>query len=328
MSPAENSSGSPSVLEQLKKFTVVVADTGDFNSITRYGPRDATTNPSLILKSSVDPQYGELVDEVVLRAHREKETSVELVMDRLLIEFGVSILELVPGRVSTEVDARLSYDVEASLNKARKLIADYEARGYDRERILIKLATTWEGVEVSRRLEKEGIHCNMTLLFSLVQAVACAEANSQLISPFVGRILDWYRAKHNREYEHSEDPGVKSVRQIFEYYKKFGYPTEVMAASFRNTGEIKELAGCDLMTIGPKYLEEMQNDFTSLNRKLCSETASLAALEPLEISESKFRFLMSQDEMAHYKLAEGIRKFSDDVETLENLLAEKLKRLG
>ncbi len=319
---------SPSVLDQLKNYTVVVADTGDFHSIKQYEPRDATTNPSLILKSASDPQYSDLVDEVVFNANKEGVTDGEAVMDSLLVKFGVSILEIVPGRVSTEVDARLSFDIKSSLEKARALIAQYESLGYDRERVLIKLATTWEGVEVSRVLEKEGIHCNMTLLFSMAQAVACAEANSKLISPFVGRILDWFREKTGEEYEGDKDPGVLSVTEIYNYYKKFGYPTEVMAASFRNTNEIKELVGCDLMTIGPKFLEEMQNDFAEIPEKLDVETSRESDATRLDINESTFRFLMNQDEMAHFKLAEGIRKFSNDVESLGNLLNEKLSKIS
>ena len=320
--------GSLSVLDQLKKFTVVVADTGDFNSIKQYEPRDATTNPSLILKSASDPKYSDLVDEVVFNASKQGVSDGEAVMDSLLVKFGASILEIVPGRVSTEVDARLSFDVKSSLDKARSLIARYESLGYDRERILIKLATTWEGVEVSRILEKEGIHCNMTLLFSMAQAVACAEANSKLISPFVGRILDWFREKTGKEYEGPNDPGVLSVTEIYNYYKKFDYPTEVMAASFRNTNEIKELVGCDLMTIGPKFLEEMQNDFAEIPEKLNAEASRKNDVTRLNMDESNFRFLMNQDEMAHFKLAEGIRKFSKDVESLGSLLTSKLSKLS
>lgn len=315
-----------SVLEQLKKFTVVVADTGDFHSIQQYEPRDATTNPSLILKAATDDRYSELVDEVVFNARKRGVSNVEAVMDDLLVKFGVCILDIVPGRVSTEVDARLSFDLEGSLKKARELIGLYEKLGYSRERVLIKLATTWEGIEVSRILEKEGIHCNMTLLFSMVQAVACAEANSQLISPFVGRILDWFREKTGEEYQGSEDPGVRSVTKIYHYYKKFDYPTEVMAASFRNTDEIKELAGCDLMTIGPKFLEEMQNDYSNLSLKLSSETSVEREIDKIEVNEASFRFEMNQNEMANFKLAEGIRKFSKDVQSLSDLLSQKLRK--
>ena len=311
---------SASVLDQLKEHTVVVADTGNFDSIKQYAPRDATTNPSLILKASKQKEYASLVDQVVQSAKSHGITDVDRVMDHLLVQFGLSILKVVPGRVSTEVDARFSFDFDASLEKARSIISLYEENGVSRDRILIKLATTWEGVEVSKVLEREAIHTNMTLLFSLVQAVACAEAGSQLISPFVGRILDWHREEYGKEFEGINDPGVQSVIQIFNYYKKFGHSTEVMGASFRNTGEIKELVGCDLLTIGPKFLEEMQNDFSSIDVKLNEEMAKNATLERMEISEPNFRFLLNEDAMATEKLAEGIRKFSADVRTLEDLL--------
>ena len=311
---------SQSVLEQLKENTVVVADTGDFSSIEQYAPRDATTNPSLILKASRQEDYSSLVDQVVRTSVQNGKKDVDEVMDQLLVQFGLSILKVVPGRVSTEVDARLSFDFDASLEKARTIISIYEKNGISRERILIKLATTWEGVAVSKVLEQEGIHTNMTLLFSLVQAVACAEAGSQLISPFVGRILDWHRKQYDRDYEGIEDPGVQSVIQIFNYYKKFGYPTEVMGASFRNTGEIKELVGCDLLTIGPKLLEQMQQDFSPIEVKLNERKAKESNLEKIEINEPTFRFLLNEDPMATEKLAEGIRKFSADVRSLEELL--------
>ena len=314
-----------SVLDQLKEHTTVVADTGDFQAIREYEPQDATTNPSLILKAASQERYAGLLDEVVDQAKAENISDPDEVMDRLLVKFGCEILEVVPGRVSTEVDARLSFDVDGSLAKARKLIADYEAAGHPRERILIKLATTWEGVETSCILEKEGIHCNMTLLFSLPQAIACAEAGSQLISPFVGRILDWHKANQPDEnFDGPGDPGVQSVTAIYGYYKKFGYRTEVMAASFRNVSEIKELVGCDLLTISPKLLEEMQNDFEPLQVKLTQERAATANVEKIEIDEKGFRFLMNEDAMATEKLAEGIRKFSADVRKLEDLLAQKL----
>jgi transaldolase len=311
---------SQSVLEQLKEHTVVVADTGDFSSIEQYAPRDATTNPSLILKASKQADYSSLVDQVVRTSVQNGKRDVDEVMDQLLVQFGLSILKVVPGRVSTEVDARLSFDFDASLEKARTIISIYEKNGISRDRILIKLATTWEGVAVSKVLEQEGIHTNMTLLFSLVQAVACAEAGSQLISPFVGRILDWHRKQYDRDYEGIEDPGVQSVIQIFNYYKKFGYPTEVMGASFRNTGEIKELVGCDLLTIGPKLLEQMQQDFSPIEVKLNERKAKESNLEKIQINEPTFRFLLNEDPMATEKLAEGIRKFSADVRSLEELL--------
>ena len=311
---------SQSVLEQLKEHTIVVADTGDFSSIEQYAPRDATTNPSLILKASRQADYSSLVDQVVQSSIQNGKKDVDEVMDQLLVQFGLSILKVVPGRVSTEVDARLSFDFDASLEKARTIISLYEQNGISRDRILIKLATTWEGVAVSKVLEQEGIHTNMTLLFSLVQAVACAEAGSQLISPFVGRILDWHRKQHDRDYEGFEDPGVQSVIQIFNYYKKYGYPTEVMGASFRNTGEIKELVGCDLLTIGPKLLEQMQQDFSPIEVKLSERKAQESNVEKMEINEPTFRFLLNEDPMATEKLAEGIRKFSADVRSLEDLL--------
>jgi transaldolase len=313
-----------SVLEQIKEHTVVVADTGDFDSIRQYEPRDATTNPSLILKAAKQTEYSGLVEDVVNKAKQEGVTQVDEVMDRLLVRFGVSILEIVPGRVSTEVDARLSFDRKGSLSKARSLIARYEKLGFSRDRVLIKLATTWEGIEVSRELEKEGIHCNMTLLFSIVQAIACAEAGSQLISPFVGRILDWYKQKTGDDFEGADDPGVKSVTEIYNYYKKFNYKTEVMGASFRNTGEIKELVGCDLLTISPNLLQEMKEDHSFLELKLSEEKARESDLSKVEIDESSFRFQMNEDEMASTKLSEGIRKFSADVCSLENMLGQML----
>jgi len=315
---------SKSVLDQLKEHTVVVADTGDFGSIQQYAPRDATTNPSLILKASKQKDYANLVEEVVKTAVQNGITEVDSVMNQLLVKFGLSILKVVPGRVSTEVDARLSFDFDASLEKARSIISLYEDSGISRERILIKLATTWEGVRVSEVLEKEGIHTNMTLLFSLVQAVACAEVGSQLISPFVGRILDWHRKEHGKEYTGADDPGVQSVIEIFNYYKKFGYPTEVMGASFRNTGEIKELVGCDLLTISPNLLDEMQQDFSAIELKLDKNKARNLDLEKIEVNEPVFRFLLNEDPMATEKLAEGIRKFSADVCSLEDLLKEML----
>jgi len=313
-----------SVLEQIKEHTVVVADTGDFDSIRQYEPRDATTNPSLILKAAKQSEYSALVEDVVSKAKQEDVTKVDEVMDRLLVRFGVSILEIVPGRVSTEVDARLSFDHKGSLAKARSLIERYEKLGFSRDRVLIKLATTWEGIEVSRELEKEGIHCNMTLLFSMVQAIACAEAGSQLISPFVGRILDWYKQKTGDDFEGADDPGVKSVTEIYNYYKKFNYKTEVMGASFRNTGEIKELVGCDLLTISPNLLQEMKEDHSLLELKLSEEMARESDLSKVEVDESSFRFQMNEDEMATIKLSEGIRKFSADVCSLENMLGQML----
>ncbi|MBL62117.1 MAG: transaldolase [Opitutae bacterium] len=326
MNESVESSVSPqtNALNQLKAQTVVVADTSDFQSMREYEPRDATTNPSLVLKAASKEEYSYLVDEVVGEAKSDGETTPELVVDRLLVRFGCEILGIVPGRVSTEVDARLSFDTQASLEKARELIAAYEAKGFPRERILIKLATTWEGVEAARILEKEGIHCNMTLLFSLAQAIACAEADAQLISPFVGRILDWHKAKTGQDFVGAEDPGVRSVTMIYNYYKKFGYETEVMGASFRNSGEIKELVGCDLLTISPSLLEELQNDHQILATKLNPEAAEQSQLEKLSYEESSFRFALNEDAMATEKLAEGIRSFAADVRKLVDLVAQKL----
>lgn len=326
MNESVESSVSPqtNALNQLKAQTVVVADTSDFQSMREYEPRDATTNPSLVLKAASKEEYSYLVDEVVGEAKSDGETNPELVVDRLLVRFGCEILGIVPGRVSTEVDARLSFDTQASLEKARELIAAYEAKGFPRERILIKLATTWEGIEAARILETEGIHCNMTLLFSLAQAIACAEADAQLISPFVGRILDWHKAKTGQDFVGAEDPGVRSVTMIYNYYKKFGYETEVMGASFRNSGEIKELVGCDLLTISPSLLEELQNDHQILATKLNPEAAEQSQLEKLSYEESSFRFALNEDAMATEKLAEGIRSFAADVRKLVDLVAQKL----
>ena len=309
MNESVESSVSPqtNALNQLKAQTVVVADTSDFQSMREYEPRDATTNPSLVLKAASKEEYSYLVDEVVGEAKSDGE-----------------ILGIVPGRVSTEVDARLSFDTHASLEKARELIAAYEAKGFPRERILIKLATTWEGIEAARILEKEGIHCNMTLLFSLAQAIACAEADAQLISPFVGRILDWHKAKTGQDFVGAEDPGVRSVTMIYNYYKKFGYETEVMGASFRNSGEIKELVGCDLLTISPSLLEELQNDHQILATKLNPEAAEQSQLGKLSYEENSFRFALNEDAMATEKLAEGIRSFAADVRKLVDLVAQKL----
>ena len=311
-------------LDSLRQCTTIVADTGDFESIHEYKPQDATTNPSLILKAASQESSAALVDEVVANAKAASVSAVDELVDRLLVRFGIEILAIVPGRVSTEVDARLSFDVEGSLAKARKLIGMYESAGLSRERVLIKLATTWEGVEASRILEQEGIHCNMTLLFSLVQAVACAEAGSRLISPFVGRILDWHKAATGKDFHGADDPGVQSVTTIYNYYKKFGHPTEVMGASFRNSGEIRELVGCDLLTISPGLLEEMQNDYQEVSVKLTEEQAASSSIEKMEIDEKSFRFLLNEDAMATEKLAEGIRRFAADVCKLEDLLAKEL----
>lgn len=305
------------LLEQLKQYTTVVADTGDFKQLAQYLPQDATTNPSLILKAVQKDAYRPLFVETV---HSHPHAKTEEVMDQLLIRFGCEILKIVPGRVSTEVDARLSFDVDATLNKARQLIALYEKAGIARERILIKLATTWEGIQAARQLRKEGIRCNMTLLFSLVQAVACAEAGAQLISPFVGRITDWYKKRDGKDFAAHEDPGVLSVKAIYAYYKKFGYATEVMGASFRHMGQIIELAGCDLLTISPELLQQLQESAAPLERKLSPQTALVQVIERLPSNEKNFRFLLNQDAMATEKLAEGIRTFVQDAIKLEQMI--------
>lgn len=314
-------------LDSLKEMTTVVADTGDFETLAAYAPQDATTNPSLILKALQKPEYsGVLVDAIasVGESPATGEARIDLVIDHLLVGFGVKILEIVPGRVSTEVDARLSFDAEASIAKARELIALYEAAGISRERVLIKLASTWEGIRAAEVLQKEGIRCNMTLLFSLIQAAACAEAGAQLISPFVGRILDWYKANTDETYGQQNDPGVASVKEIFNYYKKFGYKTEVMGASFRNSGEILELAGCDLLTISPALLEELQGMSEPVERKLDADAAQSADIERLNVSEKSFRWLLNEDAMATEKLAQGIRVFAQDMDKVREIVAQKL----
>ena len=310
------------LLEQLKTFTQVVADTGDFHSIEVYKPVDATTNPSLIFAASQDPKYKELIDEAIVYARNQspvKSIQVSKAMDKVAVNFGLKILDIVPGRVSTEVDARLSFDTEATVMKGRELIALYEAAGVSRERVLIKVASTWEGIKAAEVLEKEGIHCNLTLLFSFVQAVACAEAGVRLISPFVGRILDWYKKSRGVDaIPADEDPGVLSVKNIYNYYKKFGYETQVMGASFRNTGEIIELAGCDLLTISPALLHELETSKGKLECKLNAEPAAQSAVEKISVDEKTFRWMMNEDAMATEKLAEGIRNFTKDLIKLEN----------
>jgi transaldolase len=317
----------PSQLEQLKKFTVVVADTGDFESIREYQPRDATTNPSLIYAATQKEQYFHLLDKVL--ADRKNSglsgaAQIEDVIDHLLVQFGCEILRIVPGRVSTETDARLSFDTEGSIKKGRQLIALYEKRGIPKERILIKIASTWEGIAAGEQLEKEGINCNLTLMFSLPQAVRCAEAGIELISPFVGRIYDWYKATNKRDYTGPEDPGVQSVQEIYTYYKKFGYRTEVMGASFRNVGQILELAGCDLLTISPDLLEKLSESYEPVERKLGPNRSKNAEVQRLEMDEKKFRYLFNDNAMATEKTAEGIRKFSADIVKLEKFIAGKL----
>lgn len=308
------------LLESLKKMTTVVADTGDFASMKTYKPTDATTNPSLILAAANMDEYKELIDSAV----KNSKGDINQAMDLVFVNFGAEILKIVPGRVSTEVDARLSYDVDKSVQKAEHIIEEYEKRGIDRKRVLIKLASTWEGAKAAERLEKKGIHCNMTLLFSLPQAVICAEAKATLISPFVGRILDWYKKNERPEgYPANEDPGVLSVKGIYSYYKTFGYPTEIMGASFRNIGEIIELAGCDLLTISPKLLEELKSQEGSMDKKLDKSTKD-ASLKKLSFTESEYRFQLNEIPMAVEKLSEGIRKFSKDIRTLEDHLKKKM----
>jgi transaldolase len=314
-------------LEQLKRFTKVVADTADFESIREYKPQDATTNPSLVYAATQKQQYAHLLDEVL--TDRKKSglsgaAQIEDIIDHLLVQFGCDILEIVPGRVSTETDARLSFDVEGSIKKARQLVKLYEERKIPRERVLIKIASTWEGINAAEQLQKEGIKCNLTLMFSLPQAVRCAEAKAQLISPFVGRIYDWYKAANKRDYAGPEDPGVRSVDEIYTYYKKFGYKTEVMGASFRNVGQIIELAGCDLLTISPELMKELSESYEPVERKLDPEKAKNAEVKRLELDEKKFRYLVNDNAMATEKTAEGIRKFAADVIKLEKFVATKL----
>lgn len=304
-------------LAQLKQYTTVVADTGDFQAMQVFQPHDATTNPSLILKAVQKPEYRPLLDETV-RAHRGK--PVADIIDHLLVAFGLKILAIIPGRVSTETDARLSFDTAGTIAKARRLIALYEAAGIQRERVLIKIASTWEGIRAAEVLEKEGIHCNMTLLFALPQAIACAEANAQLISPFVGRIYDWFKKASGNEYTGADDPGVQSVKRIYEYYKKFGYTTEVMGASFRNTSQILELAGCDLLTISPELLQKLADTEAPVERKLSPESAAKAELQKISLDEKAFRMALNEDAMATEKLAEGIRLFCADSVKLEALV--------
>ncbi|MDY0962587.1 MULTISPECIES: transaldolase [Massilia] len=302
-------------LEQLKQYTTVVADTGDFQSIKAYAPQDATTNPSLILKAVQKPEYRPLLEKAIADAPG---ASVEAIVDSLLIAFGVEILKYVPGRVSTEIDAALSFDTEATVAKGRELIALYEKNGVSRERVLIKIASTWEGIRAAEILEKDGIHCNLTLLFSLCQAVACAEAGVKLISPFVGRIYDWYKKSTGTDYQGADDPGVQSVKGIYQYYRKFGYDTEVMGASFRNTSQILELAGCDLLTISPDLLQKLADSDAPVERKLVKDDS--AAIEKIAIDEKTFRFMLNEDAMGTEKLAEGIRAFVADSIKLKQMI--------
>ena len=314
-------------LDRLKEFTTVVADTGDFGTMKEYAPRDATTNPSLILNAARQEEYRHLVEQAVREqagSALDRSGLIGSILDRVLILFGIEILKIVPGRVSTETDARLSFDTGGTVTKARQLIALYEKEGIPRERILIKIASTWEGIRAAEILEKEDIRCNLTLLFSLVQAVACAEAGTQLISPFVGRIYDWFRKDTGIDYQGADDPGVQSVRNIYAYYKSFGHPTEVMGASFRNAGQIRELAGCDLLTISPGLLEELRTSSEPLERKLDPETVESGGIDALPSDEHSFRYLLNDDAMATEKTAEGIRRFSSDIVDLEHLVQSML----
>src|ERR1700758_5485811 len=314
-------------LEQLKKFTRVVADTADFESIKDFKPQDATTNPSLVYAATQKQQYGHLLDEVLkdrkksgLSGHKQ----IEDISDHLLVQFGTDILQIVPGRVSPETDARLSCDAAGSVQKARGLVQLYEERKIPRERVLIKIASTWEGLNAAEQLQKEGIRCNLTLMFSLPQAVRAAEAKVQLISPFVGRIYDWYKKENKRDYTGAEDPGVQSVNEIYTYYKKFDISTEVMGASFRNTGQILELVGCDCLTISPELMEELAKSNEPVERKLTPEKAKSADIETLRLDEKKFRWMLNDNAMAYEKTGEGIRRFAADVVKLEKFVASKI----
>lgn len=311
-----------SSLEQLKQFTTVVADTGDFQVLKQYQPRDATTNPSLILKAVQKDAYRPILERVVRESANQP---VESVMDHLLIAFGREILNIIPGRVSTEVDARLSFDTKATLAKARALIRLYDSFGVSRDRVLIKVASTWEGIRAVESLQREGIHCNMTLLFSLPQAAAAAEAGAQLISPFVGRIYDWYKKVAGADWNDAKnggpnDPGVHSVQRIYAYYKKFGYSTEIMGASFRSVAQITELAGCDLLTISPDLLQQLQDSTATIERKLSPDAARNDPIERMAVDEASFRYLLNEDAMATEKLSEGIRVFAADAVKVEKLI--------
>ncbi len=314
-------------LTQLKKMTVVVADTGDIDSIRQYQPEDATTNPSLLFKAAQMAPYSHLVDEAInfgRASDKQGQELLDTILDRLAVNFGKEILDIVPGRISTEVDARLSFDKEGTIERARKLIELYSQAGIERNRILIKIASTWEGIRAAEILEQEQINCNLTLLFGFSQAVACAEAGVFLISPFVGRILDWYKKNQGGDYSAETDPGVLSVTQIYRYYKKFDYKTIIMGASFRNTGEIEQLAGCDRLTIGPNFLEDLSNDQTPLTRKLYPDMSQQDDLERLQLDEKTFRLMLNDDAMATEKLAEGIRNFSADLIRLEDFIKERM----
>ncbi|MBV9225322.1 MAG: transaldolase [Acidobacteriaceae bacterium] len=322
------------LLQQLREMTVVVADTGDIQAIEHYKPQDATTNPSLITAAAQMPQFNQIVEGVLTQARQElgnnaKDQDVaNLAFQRLAIAFGKKILNVIKGRVSTEVDARISYDTDATIKMAHSIIEQYEKAGISRERILIKIASTWKGIKAAEQLEKEGIHCNLTLLFGMHQAVACADAGVTLISPFVGRILDWYKKDTGKDYQGADDPGVQSVTRIYNYYKKFGYKTQVMGASFRNIGEIKELAGCDLLTISPNLLKELDATEGELPRKLDPEKAKDMSIEKIPMDENTFEQMHKADRMASDKLTEGIKGFSDALVSLEKLLSDRLAALG
>jgi transaldolase len=321
------------LLEQLRNYTTVVADTGDIEAMEKFRPTDATTNPSLITTAAQMPQYQEIVDSVLKGARNDKGESASdkdvanLAFQRLAIAFGRKILAIVPGRVSTEVDARLSYDTQATIEQAHSIIKQYDDAGIGRDHVLIKIASTWEGIRAAEVLEKEGIHCNLTLLFGMHQAVACAEAKVTLVSPFVGRILDWYKKDTGKDYQGADDPGVQSVTTIYNYFKKFGYKTQVMGASFRNMGEIKELAGCDLLTISPQLLAELESTQADLPRKLDPEAAKSLPIEKIPMDEATFERMHAEDRMAHDKLKEGIEGFSAALVKLETLLANRLAQL-
>lgn len=315
------------ILEQLKRYSKIGADSADFESIRKYKPLDSTTNPSLILEAAQEQKYAHLVDEALAYARRrstDRPKQIRLAVDKLFINFGLELLKIVPGRVSTQVDARMSFDNEGSVKKAREMVALYKDAGIDRERVLVEIAATWEGIRAAETLSKEGIHVNMTLMFSLAQAIACAEARVQLVSPFVGRVLDWHTKNHpQQKYTPDAEPGVQLVRDIYHYYKKFGYKTEVMAASFRNQDEILALAGCDLITIPPALLSELERTEGNLERKLMAEKAQEADMHKMDMDQKKFRFMMNEDIMASEKLAEGIKKFNEDVARLESLLLRR-----
>ena len=322
-----------SLLEQLRDMTIVVADTGDMQSMEKFRPQDSTTNPSLITAASQLPAYQPIVDGVLQEARQELGDNADdkavanLAFKRLAVAFGKKILELIPGRVSTEVDARLSYKTQDTINEAHEIIEQYDKAGIGRERVLIKIASTWEGIKAAEQLEKEGIHCNLTLLFGLHQAIACADAGVTLISPFVGRILDWYKKDTGKDYEGADDPGVKSVTTIYNYYKKFDYKTVVMGASFRNIGEIQELAGCDLLTISPELLGKLDETEAELPRKLDPAASKTMDIEKIVVDHDTFVKMHADDRMATDKLAEGIKGFSEALEKLENLLAKRLSEI-